>query len=163
MSTQIQKIVVPIDFSDISERAALYAESVARALNATLYLVHVQPPADLRPHRFGPVVRATDSPDHSYQAARRRLDGLARRLASETLRVISEVRTGETAESIAQASVHYGADLVIMGTHGRTGVAHLLAGSIAEQVVRTAPCPVLLLRGSGQVPLHRADPAARVA
>ena len=53
MSSQIQKIVVPMDFSDVSERAALYAESVARALGATLYLVHVQPPAALARHGFG--------------------------------------------------------------------------------------------------------------
>ena len=162
MPSQIEKILVPIDFSDISKRAARYAESLARALNATLYLVHVQPPAP-RPHRFGPVTPVIDSREQSYQAARQRLDALARRLASETLHVISEVRTGPTAESIAQASVHYGADLVVMGTRGRTGVAHLLAGSVAERVVRTAPCPVLLVRGSGHVRLHRADPATKVA
>ena len=163
MSSRIQKIVVPMDFSDVSERAALYAESVARSLNATLYLVHVQAPAALAPQGFGLGAAATDARERKYQAARQALDNLARRLASESLHVITEVRTGETAESIAQASVHYGADLVIMGTHGRTGVAHFLAGSIAERVARIVPCPVLLLRNPGKVRIPHAAPATRVA
>jgi universal stress protein A len=160
MSSQIQKIIVPIDFSDISQRAAQYAESLARALHASLCLVHVQPPAGLTPHG---VARAADPPDareHCYQAARRRLDDLARRLRSGTLQVATEVRSGATAENITQAAVHYGADLVVMGTHGRTGVAHFLVGSMAERVIRTAPCPVLVLRSSGKVDVHRASRAA---
>ncbi len=98
-----------------------------------------------------------------YQTARLRLYRIARRLASETLHVTIEVRTGEISESIAEASAHYGADLVIMGTHGRTAVAHLLAGGIVERVIRAAHCPVLVLRSSGKVRFQRADPATRVA
>ena len=151
MSSQIRKIVVPMDFSDVSERAALYAESIARSLNAALYLVHVQPSSASTPHSLDPVSAGADSREQRYHAALEHLEGLARRFASPTLRVTTEVRTGETAESIAQASRHYGADLVIMGTHGRTGMAHLLAGSIAEKVIRTAPCPVLVVGKCGNV------------
>lgn len=163
MSSQIQKIVVPTDFSELSERAAVYAGTLASRLNAALYLIHVLPPAGLTPYGFGRAVEAADIHEQSYQAARQRLEGLVRRLASRTLHVTTEVRTGEAAESIAQASVHYGADLVIMGTHGRTGVGHLLAGSIAERVIRTAPCPVLVLRGSGKVHIHSPESSTKVA
>jgi nucleotide-binding universal stress UspA family protein len=163
MPSQVQKIVVPMDFSDVSERAAVYAGTLAGALNAALYLVHVLPPGGLAPHSFDRAADAPGSREESYQAARLRLYRIAHELASETLHVTIEVRTGSIAESIAEASVHYGADLVIMGTHGRTGVAHLLAGSVAERVIRLAPCPVLVLRSSGKVHVHRAEPSTRVA
>jgi universal stress protein A len=63
-----------------------------------------------------------------------------------------EVRLGTATDQIVGAAVDYGSDLVVMGTHGRTGLEHLLLGSVAEQVIRLAPCPVLTVRqGSATV------------
>jgi nucleotide-binding universal stress UspA family protein len=75
-------------------------------------------------------------------------------------RISTEVRQGTAAESVTNAEAEYGADLVIMSTHGRTGLSHLLLGSVAEQVIRTARCPVLVIRDCGQVHVHRPHPAA---
>ena len=66
----------------------------------------------------------------------------------------TEIRTGRIAEEIANAAVAYGADLVVMSTHGRTGLPHLLMGSVAEEVIRIAPCPVLVMKDSGKVRVH---------
>jgi nucleotide-binding universal stress UspA family protein len=62
-----------------------------------------------------------------------------------------EVRHGDAQKSITAAEIDYGADLVIMSTHGRSGWSHLLLGSVAEQLIRTARCPVLVIRDSDQV------------
>ena len=66
----------------------------------------------------------------------------------------TEVRTGSIDEAITSAVTAYGVDLIVMATHGRSGVPHLLFGSVAEQVIRTASCPVLVMRDSGKVRVH---------
>ncbi len=105
-----------------------------------------------RPFEF----HVEEPPDEQrYHEARSRLSDIAVRLGPGTHPLTTEVRRGAMGESITQAVVHYGADLVIMATHGRTGLAHLLAGSVAEGVIRTASCPVLAIRYSGQVQAHR--------
>ena len=147
MSNGIRKIVVPIDFSEASFRAAGYAASIGRALGAHLFMVHV-----LEGVRTG---RLYDS-DHRYDDARERLAVLAHSLSA--VGVTIEVRTGRIHERLADAATDYGADLIVMSTHGRTGLSHLLMGSVAEAVIRTSPCPVLVLRDCGQAHVHR--PAA---
>ena len=155
MSTLIQKIVVPIDFSSASEHAARYACSLARNLGASIYLIHVleQP------------LRGTGSYDSGgererlYQDARERLCRLAGRLGSPALRITIEVRHGRVAEDINDCVIAYGADLVVMSTRGLKGLPHLLLGSFSEHVVRTACCPVLVVRDSGRVRVHRQAPS----
>jgi nucleotide-binding universal stress UspA family protein len=70
-----------------------------------------------------------------------------------------EARSGDIDEEITNAVIAYGADLIVMATHGRSGVPHLLFGSVAERVIRTASCPVLVMRDSGKVRVH--TPAMR--
>jgi len=146
MSAQIRKIAVPTDFSDLSERAITYAASMARGSGASLYLIHV-----------------LESKEH-YDEARARLTALADRFTEGITRVTTEVRDGEPADSIADAALHYGADLVVIATHARTGLAHLLSGSVAERLIRIAWCPVLVLRETGTVRVHRraTEAAARM-
>ena len=67
---------------------------------------------------------------------------------------------GDAAESIRDAARHYGADLIVMATHGRTGLSHAISGSVTEEVIRTASCPVLVLRDSGTVRVHRGSATA---
>jgi len=160
MEPLIDKILVPIDFSPASERAARYAASLARRLGASVHLVHVLEPAALvkGPFEFyGPPSPAFL--DQLYWDTRARLVAVGSTLEYGFVRVSSEVRHGTPAESIRAATVDYGADLVIMSTHGRTGLSHLLMGSVAEQVIRTSRCPVLVLRDCGQVHVHRPFPA----
>ena len=153
MERMIATIVAPVDFSESSTRTARYAVALARRLGATLHLVHVvDAPALASPPRF-------DAPDaispgeRQYQEARARMAALAATLDMRE-RLSTDVRMGPVAEGITQAAVDYGADLVIMATHGRTGLSHLLMGSVAERVIRTARCPVLVVRGCGQIHMH---------
>jgi universal stress protein A len=151
MEPQIQKILVPIDFSEASERAAAYAAALARRLGASIHLIHVveSSPLNRRPYDYEPDTPAVR--ERFYQEARARLIALAARVASGTRRVSVEVRRGDALKSITAAEIDYGADLVILSTHGRSGWSHLLLGSVAEQLIRTARCPVLVIRDSDQV------------
>lgn len=160
MEPLITKILVPIDFSPASERAAQYAAALAQRLGASLHLVHVLELAALvnGPFEFyEPPSR--EFLDQVYWDTRSRLVAVGGTLESGFVRVSSEVRHGTPAESIRAATIDYGADLVIMSTHGRSGLSHLLMGSVAEQVIRTSRCPVLVLRDCGQVHVHRPVPA----
>jgi universal stress protein A len=149
---RIHRIVVPVDFSEASERAIDYAGGLARLLGASLHLIHVVEEIVVP---SGPMELCL--PDTStlrerlHADARSQLAAIVARLkAAGPQRVTREIRDGLPAESIAQVTVDCGADLVIMATHGRTGLAHLLMGSVAERVIRTAPCPVLVIREPGQ-------------
>jgi universal stress protein A len=157
MEPFIQKILVPIDFSEASERAAHYAAALARRLGASLHLVHVLEPAAMAtgPFEFYEAPTREELNRH-YWDTRSRLIGVATRVEGDFLRVSSEVRHGTPADCIRAATFDYGADLVIMSTHGRSGLSHLVMGSVAEQVIRTARCPVLVVRDCGQVHVHRA-------
>ena len=151
MERFIQKIIVPIDFSDASEAAARYAGRLAASVGASVHLIHVLEEALLAP---GPLEfyggALPQAREEMYQGACTRLNALGAALANSGLpQFTAEVRSGVTAEEIADAVVDYGADLVVMSTHGRTGLTHLLLGSVAERVIRTARCPVLAIRGCG--------------
>ncbi|HEY7501451.1 MAG TPA: universal stress protein [Vicinamibacterales bacterium] len=138
MERLITNVVAPIDFSEPSKRTARYAAGLARRLGASLHLVHVL------------------DEERLYQETRMQLAALGATLQMPKRRLSVEVRTGPVAESITQAAIDYGADLVVMATHGRTGLSHLLMGSVAERVIRTARCPVLVVRACGQVHVHNA-------
>ena len=144
MQTSIRKIVIPIDFSAASERAARYGSALAKSLGAHVYLIHV----------------IEDAPsDLPGRDARSQLVLLADRLDAFD-RMTTEVRFGRAAEAITSAVTAYGADLVVMATHGRSGLSHLVHGSVAEEVIRTVSCPVLVLRGSGRATVQQAMAAA---
>ncbi len=135
----VKSILLPTDFSPTSEAALHYATEMALTLGARLYLIHV-------PGKTGEHFEA-NFPHGQFEAAARR--GLSSFLTTEQigqLRPEYAVRVGVPAEEIVRYAEVAEIDLIIMGTHGRTGLAHALMGSVAEQVVRTAPCPVLLVR-----------------
>ena len=137
--TVVKSILVPTDFSETSDAALKYATDMALAFGARLYLVHV-------PGETGVTFEANFPFADFDKAARARLDAFLNQEDVERLRPEYAVRLGVAAEEIVRYADSRDVDLIIMGTHGRTGVAHLLMGSVAEQVVRTAPCPVLLVR-----------------
>jgi universal stress protein A len=137
------RILVPTDFSEPSDAALDYARVIATTFGASLHVVHVvHTPAAM----ISAEVYITDP-----QAFRAQLfDDAQRRLnhrvtASDRTRyaATTEVASGSIADSIIDCAKERGIDLIVMGTHGRSGVAHLLMGSVAEQVVRHAPCPVM--------------------
>jgi nucleotide-binding universal stress UspA family protein len=140
------KILVPVDFSPYSREATLYAVDLARRYSAPITLVHAyQPIIFALPESY-----ALYSPDQLANILTE-LDKqltIAKLDAEQTgaAKVDAHLLQGDPASQIVQYAVDGGYDLIVMGTHGRTGASHLLMGSIAEKVVRRAPCPVLTVR-----------------
>jgi nucleotide-binding universal stress UspA family protein len=133
----IHTILHPTDFSDRSEHALHLACALARDYQTRLVLLHVIPSTIIG---FGEGVIPPD-PDLTVEAARRDLDRLA--VPDPGLSPQRVIGEGDPAAEILRVARDEAADLIVMGTHGRTGLGRLLMGSVAEQVVRRAPCPVL--------------------
>ncbi|NJD22015.1 MAG: universal stress protein [Melioribacter sp.] len=143
---QIKKILVPIDFSDYSKNALKYATQFAKQFNAKIYLIYVVEPM-IYPADFsmGQVaIPSTDIDLHSR--AEEELKKLSKDIVNGNSRVEILIKTGKPFVEIIEAASANDIDLIIIATHGHTGVEHLLFGSTAEKVVRKAPCPVLTLR-----------------
>jgi universal stress protein A len=140
-----KNILVPVDFSESSEHALDYAVALAAKLDSTVHLLHVIGIPSLGIPEIGLAYTATVIDDlvKDGEDTLVKLADARRKLAK-----IGEVllRTGDAREVILGACEEVGADLVIMGTHGRRGFTRALLGSVAESVVRTAPCPVLTIR-----------------
>jgi universal stress protein A len=144
MRPVITRILVPIDFSEHSGRALRYAETLAERLGATLHLVHaIEMPAMWGSETYT-VDLGTLLDEMTADATRRMAE--CRAGVPAALSATSGVELGRPAEVIAQAALDSRADLVVMGTHGRSGLSHLMMGSVAERIIRTAPCPVLTVR-----------------
>jgi universal stress protein A len=135
---RVKRILVPVDFSQGSLNALRWARNLARQFGAELLLLHVVAPID-----FITVSDVYEEQRRSSDAALARI-GADLRAADQRFRVM--VEGGVPSHVIVETAKRAGADLIVMGTHGRTGVAHLLIGSVAEKVVRTAGCPVLAVR-----------------
>ena len=163
MEPLIRKILVPTDFSESAARAVTYAAALARRLGASLHLVHVFEAEAIAPGRLDSDASEAQTPGaRPYQEARHGLAAEADRLRAASavpLSISTEIRGGSPAKAISDAIVDYGADIVVMATHGRTGVSHLLMGSVAEQVIRVSRVPVLVIRECGQAHVHRPAPA----
>ncbi len=138
-------ILIPVDFSDCSQRALRFAYGIAHG--ARLEVVHVwQPPSFVSPDLlvFDPEADGVSLRDWVLAEANRSLAAfLAEVPPPEGIEVESRLEQGEPADTIERLINERKPDLVVMGTHGRTGMARLLAGSVAERTVRLATCPVL--------------------
>jgi nucleotide-binding universal stress UspA family protein len=141
----IKKILSPTDFSETAAAAARKAEDLAKAVGAELLVVHVlNEPAFALAEGSG---YAPPSVVEEYEAAmKQKLSAFAEALRHAGTNVSAKVLRGTPHEAIATAAEAEGADLIVMGTHGRTGLSHLLLGSVAERVVRTSKTPVMTVR-----------------
>jgi universal stress protein A len=146
--TAIRRILVPVDFSEPSRAAFDYAAGVARAFGATLDVLHVwEVPAFVPPGTVAVGPAGVSLVELVKTSAENALDDFvsnARRRGIEVRSARTEL--GAPAHVIADAAAKGEYDLVVVGTHGRTGMSHALIGSVAERVVRHAPCPVLSVR-----------------
>ncbi|MEW6003792.1 MAG: universal stress protein [Stygiobacter sp.] len=141
----IKNILVPIDFSDYSKNALKYAVEFAKTFTAKLYLIYVVEPM-IYPADFSMGQIAIPSTDIDIQS---RAEEEFKKLTNEidkSLQVETIIKTGKPFVEINETALEKNIDLIIIATHGHTGVEHLLFGSTAEKVVRKAPCPVLTLR-----------------
>jgi nucleotide-binding universal stress UspA family protein len=139
-------ILVPTDFSEYADYALDYAIELAQKLQARLTLLHIIDTMPLGVVEEGSMLPPSywleleTSLEQSMEASLKRLDDVG--LQGETL-----IIHGVPFQSIIDTAKDKEADLIVMGTHGRTGLTHVLMGSVAERVVRMAPCPVLVTRG----------------
>ncbi len=146
MDLNIKKILVPIDFSDYSKSALKYAVNFARYFNADLFLVYVVEPVIYPPDfSMGQIAFPTADLEMDRRAVDE-LNKLAKNEIPSDLNVKTIVKTGKPFLEIIETASEEDADLIIIATHGHSGVEHILFGSTAEKVVRKAPCPVLTLR-----------------
>ena len=143
---RLNKILVPVDFSDFSTKAVDYALAFAEQFEARIILLHVVEPA-VYPESTMLVATALDDLNNDLrQVAQERLSELRRRRIGERAPSELLVRMGRAFSEIAAAAADLDVDLIILATHGYTGLKHVLLGSTAERVVRHAPCPVLTVR-----------------
>jgi nucleotide-binding universal stress UspA family protein len=140
---KIDKILVPTDFSASSELASQLAVELARTTGASLTLLHVYNPM---PYEVPPGTRfsAIVNVDDAIAGFRKLLEGSKLRAErAGAARVETLLLEGTAYMEIVRTAEEHDYNLIVMGTHGRTGFDHMLLGSVAEKVVRKAPCPVL--------------------
>jgi nucleotide-binding universal stress UspA family protein len=145
------KILSATDFSEDSNLALSYAEELARRFNSELIVLHVDqplPPVMVSPD-MGPVMDVgamTRIAEEQRLLAQKELDKIINRMRDSGLKARSLLKVGSPFLEVLHTAQSEGAELIVMGTHGRTGIAHVLMGSVAERVVQKAPCPVLTIR-----------------
>lgn len=140
-------ILCPIDFSDYSDYAMRYAALLASKFEAKLTLLHVVAPmmVPLPGDALVPPMRQVDIADIA-DACKERLTKAAGNFVDAGLTIESRVTNGVPFMEILRTAEEMNVDMIVMGTHGRSGLAHIVIGSVAERVVRKAPCPVLTVK-----------------
>ncbi|PWU20035.1 MAG: hypothetical protein C5B50_04905 [Verrucomicrobia bacterium] len=141
---RLKRILVPVDFSHCSRKALNYAVAFAKSFQAEIILLNVPETAPVPPHQF--VVETGDLETELRKQAASQLaqwrQSIPQEISARTVTLASLAADQEIVDLARENDV----DLIVMGTHGRKGIAHLLIGSTAERVVRNAPCPVLVVR-----------------
>ncbi len=137
----LKKILVPIDFSKFSDSALEFAESLARESNAMLHIVHVKEPFHIyeADARYGDLAPYADLDNLKNALERIRPE-------DRSIECHHWLVTGAAIQGIVDLAARESIDLIVIGTHGRTGVMRVLMGSVAEGVLRKAPCPVLTVK-----------------
>ena len=150
--SEFKRILVPVDFSECSKAAVKQAVDLARKYDAQLEIFHAYEP----PYYVGDVlIQIPDQPSlsvHDYikKSAQKLLDEMLEECGDglKEIDYTAELVAGIPADAILEKVRTDGHkyDLIVMGTHGRRGLSHLLMGSVAERVIRQAPCPILVIR-----------------
>ena len=142
---RVKKILVPIDFSDCSRKALRYAVPFAKEHDAALTLLYVVPTPSYVIGEYSIAPYAEIQAEMRNHGARE----LARLIVDEVKGDVpadSRVQVGSAAHEIVELAKELPADLIVISTHGRTGLKHVFMGSVAEHVIRHASCPVLVVR-----------------
>jgi nucleotide-binding universal stress UspA family protein len=137
-------ILVPIDLGDHTTEVLDYAVDLAGRLDAKLHVLHAVPLPLLGSEL--PITISDSAVEDLIASRRQDLNRVATGYAGKCAFASVELKTGDPRAVITEAAAQLHVDLIVMGTHGRRGVSRLLIGSVAEQVARVAPCPVLLVR-----------------
>ena len=141
----MKKVLIPTDFSECSQRAVQYGLAVAEKFQAKPYIIHVW-----ELPMTGSILPVDPYPEMVFteeqKAAKERLTRLTDELKTHGIDAEAIFAFGKAYVEIVKAAADLEADLIVLATHGRGGISHLLLGSVAEKVVRLAPCPVLTVR-----------------
>jgi nucleotide-binding universal stress UspA family protein len=139
-------IVVPIDFSEYTDEILEYASEIAGRFNASVHVIHIVPTMDyFTPYESFMAAEYVEAMQRDIESETvKQLDAAAARVKAAN--VTKAIRTGSAFIEITGYADSVGADLIVMGTHGRGGLEHILLGSVAEKVVRKSSCPVLTIR-----------------
>lgn len=145
MRFQLKEVLVPVDFSEPSRKSIQYAVVFAQQFGARLTLLHVVEPLSYPPDFAVVPLLPPDAEDARIRELTRQLQQLAEKLGPgiETQPVVT---SGRPWQGITEYAAANNTDLIIVSTHGYTGIKHVLLGSVAEKIVRHAPCPVLVVR-----------------
>ena len=141
-----KKILLPVDFSTAGEAALQMATMLARDSGATLIVLHVEEPP--MAYGGGELYYGLVEPDQ--KELMRMLHAV--KPADHTIPVVYRLVTGDPATAVVQAAEEEGADFIVVGSHGRTGLGRLLMGSVAEAIVRKAQCPVVTVKAPHKPP-----------
>ena len=141
----MQTILVPTDFSPHSEKALEVAEKLVKLTGGKIHLLHcykinvggISPYGISIPEEFNRQVR---------EAAEKKLEEVVREVAAEGIEIEAHLTPRFPSEAVSDLAKELGADLIVMGTRGATGLKHILLGSVAERTLRIAPCPVLTVK-----------------
>lgn len=139
-------ILVPFDGSELAEQAITEAVTLARPHGARIILLGVMEVPTAQFEGYAEFISGVDIHDKMRDHLNGLLTGHAERLRAQGLHTDTQVRQGIPHEEIAAACNEEKVDVIVMTTHGRSGFAHFLLGSVAEKVVRTAPCSVMIVR-----------------
>lgn len=145
----LKTILVPTDFSEASEAALEYAKGLAQAFGASIHVVHVT--EDLLAHAWSAEVYVASMPNLREEIDKEARDRLATMVTDDErarFNVSTAVIAGNPFLEIVRYAKANDIDLIVIGTHGRGPIAHMLLGSVAEKVVRKSPCPVLTVRSA---------------
>ena len=150
--SQIKRMLVPTDFSPASDMAFAYALDMAARQPCAVHLLHVIDDATVATaYPDGFYVESRELRAQLLDEATRRLDAMAARCRALGVTATRDAVVGRPTRVIVDVATSRGIDLIVMGTHGRSGFAHLVLGSVAERIVRTAPCAVLTVRDTARV------------
>jgi nucleotide-binding universal stress UspA family protein len=153
---EIRKILAPTDFSTHAAQAVRYACGLAERLGAELHLLHVL--AEVLPSGPDPLLMPVLPPEYYRETEEQSRVALAELFDpawGHPRAIESAVRWDSPVEGVVEYARDRAIDLIVIATHGRTGLSHVLLGSVAERIVREAPCPVLIIRDRDRTPPSR--------
>ena len=144
---KLERILVPTDFSDCAKQAVDYGSELAKRFGAELHLLHVVQPIAMA-YVYGAAI--PEEVLHPEEPAEKELNEVEIPDVEHISRVERSIQSGTPFVEIVRCAKQNKMDLIVIGTHGHTGLNHMLLGSVAEKVVRKASCPVLTVRPEGQ-------------
>ena len=143
-----KKILVPTDFSSCADEALARATQIAKLMHADIHLLHAYELPSPLVVADAPIWLPQEVYDQVRDAAKQGVDKRIEKAATEGVKVEGSVICDSPTRAILDAATKTRADLIVMGTHGRTGMKHVLLGSVAERIVRLATCPVMTVKPS---------------